>query len=419
VNGDEFRLGEDDAWAILTDPSASSEQVRDIAHAYPDMRAAAANHPAAYPALLDWLDQTGDPAVAATVARRRDHDARTKQPPRAIGASATSDRARRVSGRRSRRPTAAGWAVLGFLVPVVGLILWIVWADSAPRKARKARNGLVGSLVFSLLIVAGLITGVLIQSPPQEAAAIPPPPPAPSVPVMQVDPPDGDAQHAWITVPSAHRVAGALVVDVHTDYQCPTCQIMEKVYGPMLQKLSDSGAIIWRQHSRIAYDQVLGNDLSLRASMAAACMDVADAAKYAAFHLMIFAGQPNFTDTELRDTWPAAVGLTASSLAVYQNCYDNQQTLGFIEDGELSNLQATLNQSPPNVYTFGGNKPNSDASGACTGAIGGTIGVCHVPDFYVQGVEFSLSDLFKADFTPKYKSTNALLTMLKRIAAKR
>ena len=331
---------------------------------------------------------------------------------------AVSAPARRASDKPARRPSGAGWAVLGFLVPLVGLILWIVWADAEPRRARKARNGFVASLVVGVLIVGLLIAGVLLQGTPQDAAAIPPPAP---VAVTSVDPPDGDAQHAWITVPSPKRSAGALVVDVHTDYQCPTCQIMEKVYGPMLAKLSDAGSIIWRQHSRIAYDQVLGNDSSLKASVAAACMDVADSSKYIAYHLMIFANQPRkgtgFSDSDLRDKWPAAVGLSGASLAVFQNCYDNQATKVFIQDGEQSNLQATLNQSPPNVYTFGGNKPNRDADGACTGAIGIAVGVCDVPDFYVQGIEFTMKDLFKADFTPKFKSADTLLAMLRRIAA--
>jgi len=150
-------------------------------------------------------------------------------------------------------------------------------------------------------------------------------------------------------------------------------------------------------------------------------MDVADATKYVAYHLMIFAnlkGQgTGFTDAQLRDQWPGAVGLTGSKLSVFQSCYDNQMTRQFIEDGEQSNLQATLNQSPPNVYTFGGNSANRDANGACTGAIGSTVGVCGVPDFYVQGVEFSLDDLFQADYTPKFTTADALLVALQGIAS--
>ncbi len=46
-----------------------------------------------------------------------------------------------------------GWAVLGFFIPIVGLILWLVWRDTRPRDARMSRNG----------FIAGLIVGVVVS----------------------------------------------------------------------------------------------------------------------------------------------------------------------------------------------------------------------------------------------------------------
>lgn len=47
-----------------------------------------------------------------------------------------------------------GWAVLGFFVPIVGLILWLLWKDSAPKNAKKAGLGaLVGAIASVVFVV--------------------------------------------------------------------------------------------------------------------------------------------------------------------------------------------------------------------------------------------------------------------------
>ena len=59
-----------------------------------------------------------------------------------------------------------GFAVLGFLIPLVGLILYLINKDTAPLKAKSAGKGaLIGfcvSLVFS--IIYGIFVGSLIGS---------------------------------------------------------------------------------------------------------------------------------------------------------------------------------------------------------------------------------------------------------------
>ena len=55
-----------------------------------------------------------------------------------------------------------GFAVLGFFIPLVGLILYLVWKDSTPLRAKSAGKGaLIGfitSIAFSLLY--GIIVGI-------------------------------------------------------------------------------------------------------------------------------------------------------------------------------------------------------------------------------------------------------------------
>ena len=59
-----------------------------------------------------------------------------------------------------------GFAILGFLIPLVGLILYLVNKDTAPLKAKSAGKGaLIGfivSMVFS--IIYGAILGSMIGS---------------------------------------------------------------------------------------------------------------------------------------------------------------------------------------------------------------------------------------------------------------
>ena len=45
-----------------------------------------------------------------------------------------------------------GWAVLGFLIPIVGLVLYIVWRTEKPRSARMAGLGALVSVIASVVV---------------------------------------------------------------------------------------------------------------------------------------------------------------------------------------------------------------------------------------------------------------------------
>ena len=46
----------------------------------------------------------------------------------------------------------AGWAILSFFFPIVGLILFIVWKDSKPKSARAAGKGALISVIAVILL---------------------------------------------------------------------------------------------------------------------------------------------------------------------------------------------------------------------------------------------------------------------------
>lgn len=61
---------------------------------------------------------------------------------------------------------SAGWAVLGFFFPIVGLILYLVWNTTRPRDAKQAGKGaLIGVIVeVALGLLYAIFVGVLVGS---------------------------------------------------------------------------------------------------------------------------------------------------------------------------------------------------------------------------------------------------------------
>lgn len=45
-----------------------------------------------------------------------------------------------------------GISLLSFIIPIVGLILWIVWSSEKPKSARAARNGFLAALVVWIIL---------------------------------------------------------------------------------------------------------------------------------------------------------------------------------------------------------------------------------------------------------------------------
>ena len=61
-----------------------------------------------------------------------------------------------------------GFAILGFLFPLVGLILYLVYLDTAPLKAKSAGKGALVSVVSTLAlnIICGIVYAIVILMPP-------------------------------------------------------------------------------------------------------------------------------------------------------------------------------------------------------------------------------------------------------------
>jgi uncharacterized membrane protein YvbJ len=55
--------------------------------------------------------------------------------------------------------SSAGFGVLSFFVPVVGLILYILWHDATPKKAKSCIIGAIAGFVtyFVFMLIVGLL----------------------------------------------------------------------------------------------------------------------------------------------------------------------------------------------------------------------------------------------------------------------
>lgn len=50
-----------------------------------------------------------------------------------------------------------GWGLLGFCVPIVGLILFLVWKDTKPKTAKAAGIGALVSVILGVIYYVAII----------------------------------------------------------------------------------------------------------------------------------------------------------------------------------------------------------------------------------------------------------------------
>ena len=57
--------------------------------------------------------------------------------------------------KKSADSDSVGWGILGFLLPLVGFILWLVWKDEYPKKAKSVGIGALVSVILGAVAVGG------------------------------------------------------------------------------------------------------------------------------------------------------------------------------------------------------------------------------------------------------------------------
>lgn len=162
-------------------------------------------------------------------------------------------------------------------------------------------------------------------------------------------PPHANADKTGIVVNPGKAKAGAPVVALYQDYQCPVCKVLEDNVGDALEKAADDGTISLEYRTMTFLDGNLKNDSSTRSAQAAACADGVGA--YAKYHDAIYANQPaqegaGYTDKQLTEDFTKAAGVTGSRLATFKACYADKKMAGFVTGTNAAAGKAGVTGTP-------------------------------------------------------------------------
>ncbi|HWS34416.1 MAG TPA: thioredoxin domain-containing protein [Actinoplanes sp.] len=124
---------------------------------------------------------------------------------------------------------------------------------------------------------------------------------------------------------------GSVVVDVYEDFMCPICRNFETTTGGTLKEMAASNKITLRFHPVSILDGASnGTEFSTRSAAASAA--AAEAGKFAEFHDVLYANQPEENSDGLTDAkmieLAASVGLTTDTFvsAVNEGTYKTWAT---------------------------------------------------------------------------------------------
>ena len=220
----------------------------------------------------------------------------------------------------------------------------------------------VGAGVLVVVLI-GVFIGVLVQNQARTATT------------SSATPPNATSAKDGIVILPGKAKAGAPVVELFFDYQCPNCKQFEGAYGASLKSLAEAGEIALHYRNMTFLDNNLNNDASLRAGIGAACSDFAG--KYSEFHDQIFANQPakegdGYSDDVLRDSIPAAVGISGADLTTFQACYKNQTTKAWVSGSNEAAAKDGVN-STPSVRVNGKDLPLQTIGGVAPAGLGDLI----------------------------------------------
>ncbi|MGV8908614.1 MAG: thioredoxin domain-containing protein [Propionicimonas sp.] len=232
-------------------------------------------------------------------------------------------------------------------------------------KAKQRRlNRIIGvGAVILVLVLIGVFIGVLVQNQSHTATT------------SSATPPNATSTKDGIIVNPGKAKAGVPVVELFFDYQCPVCKQFEGAYGASLKQLAASGDIELHYRNMTFLDINLRNDASLRSGIGAACSDFAG--KYSAYHDELYTNQPategdGYADALLRDTIPAAVGISGADLTSFQACYDNQATKAFVNGTNEQASKGGVNATPT-VHVNGKDLPLKTIAGVAPTGLGELI----------------------------------------------
>lgn len=166
------------------------------------------------------------------------------------------------------------------------LAVEIARSRAARARRRRAAVPAAVTLVLAGTVAIGIISGSRTSVDSDDAAGMP-----------LVRPP-GVTGPAGTLIPDGRTDVFAALT-VYEDFRCTYCRSVERVLGPTIRRLADSGRVRVEYQIASFLDAKLGGLGSRRAANAAACAQAAG--HFRAYHDALFAAQPGESDDAFAD----------------------------------------------------------------------------------------------------------------------
>ena len=208
---------------------------------------------------------------------------------------------------------------------------------AAPKQ--QGPNRIVIATVIAVLAIVGVVVGTVIAKNSSGGSGA----------VAAASLPKGVTESGGgITTERAKAGSTGPVVDIYEDFQCPSCEQLERILGSTFRQLESDGTIRLRYHVLTFLDRNLGNDSSSRAANAAMC--AADQGKFGAYHDAVYAHQPaqegkGWTDAEL-EAFAQEAGITGSALTSWQSCVKAETHKDYIASVQSASDKAGVTGTP-------------------------------------------------------------------------
>lgn len=164
------------------------------------------------------------------------------------------------------------------------------------------------------------------------------------IPEGQFAPPNAIGTEA-IAVHADAATTDVPLVTIYQDYQCPPCARAETTFGPHLDKLAKDGDIRLEVRTMTFLDNARQNNHSTTAAVAAACAD--SQGFFPQYNAALYNNQAGgYTPERLTGAIAKEAGLKKKALEYFQTCFENGQTLEFVQSVYAAAGQAGINSTP-------------------------------------------------------------------------
>ena len=224
-------------------------------------------------------------------------------------------------------------------------------ANSAVMSAERRREQLIriiGAVVVIVVVVGIVVVAVVVKKGSSSAdgsAATASATVNPGAPLPKGALPAGDP-YAY-GIPYGTGTSAVPTLEIWEDFQCPSCDIVEKANGTGITSLAESGKVklIWRPTTFL--DRNLQNDASERATAAWGC--AIDAGKTKEYHSTVFANQPKegvgYSDEALIQ-FAQDSGISGGDLDTFKKCYADRTYLSWAANSAQVFYDANIPGTP-------------------------------------------------------------------------